>query len=153
MGTEIERKFLVDGDKFLSTNGGASGVVFHQGYLSRKPSVRVRVVPSGNAWLTIKGEGDVTRAEFEYEIPLTDAYELLAMCKSKLLKIRFTVTSGTDTWEVDQMMGDLRGLWLGEINLSDPGQAFERPEWVKEEVTYDPRYTNASLAENGLPVS
>lgn len=148
MADEIERKFLVHTAKLPKLKGGT---LYTQGYLARKPAVRVRLSETSNpeAWLTIKGKGDIIRSEFEYSIPVEDAQELLLMCKFKLTKIRYLLDDGRHVWEIDQFTGAHEGLWLAEVELKKVTERFTRPKWLGLEVTKDPRYSNAALAEAG----
>lgn len=145
MATEIERKFLVTGEAWRS----ADGTRLVQGYLNRDKARTVRVRVAGEqAFLTIKGQTrGATRAEFEYEIPLAEAEALLQLCDGPVIeKIRHLVPHAGFTWEVDEFFGDNAGLVVAEIELQSEDQGFERPDWVSEEVTHDPRYFNSSLA-------
>lgn len=145
MGVEIERKFLVVAARWRP----GEGTLLRQGYLNRDPERTVRArIAGAQAFITIKGasRGPV-RAEFEYPIPLEDAATLLQMCDGPLIeKVRYQVEHRGCCWEVDEFLGDNRGLLLAEIELTAPDQAFERPDWVGEEVTHDPRYFNSRLA-------
>ncbi|GAB4280010.1 MAG: CYTH domain-containing protein [Deferrisomatales bacterium] len=146
MGQEIERKFLVRGDRWKV---GARGVPYRQGYLSTDPerTVRVRVV-GDRGFLTIKGKPrGIAREEFEYRIPAADAHALLdRLCLKPLIeKTRYRVAVGGHTWEVDEFAGDNAGLVLAEVELAHPDEEVELPEWVGEEVSHDPRYCNANL--------
>jgi CYTH domain-containing protein len=150
MKVEIERKYLVARKKLPALGAGKRIV---QGYLARKPTIRVRVVTPSEGptegWLTIKGKGSITRAEYEYPIPYEDATQLLAMCPASLEKVRYEVDYEGWTWEVDRFVGAHDGLWLAEIELPSEDTAFKKPPWVGEEVSTDPKYTNAALAERG----
>lgn len=146
MGTEIERKFLVNGDAWRQ---GAEGELLRQGYLSNDPTctVRVRIVGK-RAFLTIKGQGrGLVRPEFEYPIPVTDAESLLGtLCRGPLLeKTRFKVQVDAHVWEVDEFHGANQGLIVAEIELGAEDEAFTKPAWVGQEVSDDPRYLNARL--------
>jgi CYTH domain-containing protein len=145
MAVEIERKFLVTGDAWRQ----AEGTRLSQGYLNRdkERTVRIRVAGS-QAFLTIKGlTSGASRAEFEYEIPLMDAEQLLLMCDGPLVeKIRYVIAYDGHSWEVDEFLGDNAGLVVAEIELQSEDESFSRPEWVGVEVTDDPRYFNSSLA-------
>lgn len=147
MAVEIERKFLVTGLDWRTT----TGVSFSQGYLNRDKHRTVRVRIAGNkAYLTIKGitEG-ITRAEFEYEIPVSDAENLLMLCEKPLIqKIRHIIPYKNFKWEVDEFLGDNLGLVVAEIELTSEIESFEKPSWIGEEVTHDPRYFNSNLAQN-----
>ena len=144
MGIEIERKFLVIAAQWRP----GEGTLLRQGYLSREPQRTVRVRIAGiQAFITIKGpsHGPV-RTEFEYSIPLQDAAVLLQMCDGPLIeKVRYEVEHGGLCWEVDEFLGQNRGLLLAEVELTAADQHFERPAWAGEEVTYDPRYFNSQL--------
>jgi adenylate cyclase len=148
MGTEIERKFLVDRAAWRPAEQGA---VMRQGYISsqRERIVRVRIA-GPQAFLTIKGETDdaLTRLEFEYPIPLEDAAVLLdRLCEKPLVeKTRYKEKVGAHVWEIDVFHGDNDGLVVAEIELGDPREAFTRPAWLSAEVSDDPRYLNANLA-------
>ena len=144
MAREIERKFLVRGNAWRS----AEHTYFCQGYLNsdKHRTVRIRVADDA-AQLTVKGlTTGPTRAEFEYTIPVDDAKELLDLCEKPLIeKNRRVIPHGGLTWEVDEFLGDNLGLVVAEIELESEDQEFERPEWIGEEVTDDPRYFNSNL--------
>ena len=146
MRVEIERKFLVEGDGWR--RGDPSGERFCQGYLAeRRATVRVR--RAGNrASVTIKGQRrGIARPEFEYLIPVDDAEQLLAMCRKPLIeKTRYSVRHNGHKWAVDVFDGDNAGLVLAEIELRDPEERFERPDWLGPEVTHNPRYRNSTLS-------
>ncbi|WP_443938610.1 CYTH domain-containing protein [Pedobacter sp. MW01-1-1] len=147
MGKEIERKFLIDQEKW-SLIDKPEGEHFHQGYVVLDPekTIRVRLTPS-SAFLTIKGISiGATRSEFEYEIPQADAKELLEnFAVSQLEKIRYTLTENGKTWEVDEFLGGNLGLFIAEIELSEEDEHFEKPEWLGTEVTGEEKYYNAML--------
>jgi CYTH domain-containing protein len=146
MAAEIERKFLVAND---SWRDGSPGVRMAQGYLSLDPDRTVRVrLAGGNAWLTVKGRtAGITRSEFEYEIPATDARELLEMCLPSVIdKTRYRLEFGGHVWEVDEFHGENEGLVMAEVELADERVEPELPSWAGLEVSADARYYNASLA-------
>lgn len=147
MAIEIERKFLVHEGAWRQ----APGIRISQGYLNLDPVRTVRVRIAGErAFLAVKGvTRGATRAEFEYPIPVADARALLQLCDGAGIdKIRHLLAAGDVTWEVDEFLGDNAGLVVAEVELHSEAQAFERPEWLANEVTSDPRYYNASLAAN-----
>lgn len=153
MGTETERKFLVDRGRWQPQG---AGVLMRQGYLSSAKERVVRVRIAGpDAFVTIKGAPDeqLTRLEFEYPIPLADAAVLLdRLCERPLLeKTRHREKLGAHTWEIDVFHGENEGLVVAEIELADPGESFERPAWIGAEVSDDPRYYNVNLV--ALPFS
>ena len=143
MGIEIERKFLVVGDEWRR----ADGVPIRQGYLARERGHSVRVRVAGErATLTIKaGTDTLKRSEFEYEIPLADAIELLKLCTHTIEKTRRVVDVAGTKWEVDEFGGDNAGLVVAEVELDSEDQAFNKPSWIGREVTNDSRYLNSEL--------
>lgn len=148
MGKEIERKFLVKGD---SWRGQAHGKRYRQGYLStvKERTVRIRTVGE-EGFITIKGITiGASRPEYEYEIPLKDANEMLdELCEKPIIeKTRYRIPQGNLAWEIDEFEGDNRGLIVAEIELKDENQTVDFPDWVGKEVTDDPRYFNANLVK------
>jgi CYTH domain-containing protein len=146
---ETERRFLVVSDAWKAL---ADGVRFRQGYLSvaKERSVRVRTI-GHRGILTVKGlTRGISRPEFEYDIPEADATVMLEqLCEQPLLeKTRFTIRIGPLTWEVDEFNGVNRGLVVAEVELASAGQRFERPAWVGEDVSNDPRYFDANLVRH-----
>ena len=145
MASEIERKFLVQGDGWRA--GDRQRLC--QCYLNRDKERTVRVRIAGDeAFLTIKGvTRGATRAEFEYEIPLQDAQQMLDLSDGPILeKIRHVLVHEGSRWEVDEFLGDNAGLVIAEIELQSEDQPFSRPPWLGKEVTNDNRYYNSNLA-------
>lgn len=147
MGVEIERKFLVDADQWaiVRPNEGTSII---QGYLSKSVGLTARVRINGNqGFLTIKGATEnISRLEFEYEIPLYEAKEMLdKLCLKKIEKIRYKIDFKGFTWEVDEFHTPNKGLILAEIELSSEDEVFSRPNWVLEEVSGLPQYYNSNM--------
>ncbi|MFW2388618.1 MAG: CYTH domain-containing protein [Polyangiales bacterium] len=146
MGEEIERKFLVRNEAWRES---AEAVPFRQGFLSTEPERTVRVRIAGTrGMITVKGKTvGARREEFEYEIPTADAQSMLdSLCKRPLVeKVRYTVPLGRHVWEIDVFEGANAGLIVAEIELSAEDEVFERPEWLGDEVTDDPRYFNSNL--------
>lgn len=146
MGIEIERKFLVSSDDWREL---AEGLEYRQGYLSTVKERTVRVRTVGDLGLiTVKGISvGATRAEFEYEIPVADAHELLdEICERPLIeKRRYRIHRDDLIWEVDEFFGENLGLIVAEVELEDEDQSIPLPTWVGKEVTGDPRYFNANL--------
>jgi CYTH domain-containing protein len=145
MPVEIERKFLVTGDTWRH----GKGIRLCQGYLNREKERTVRVRLAGErAYLTVKGPtNNVTRAEYEYEIPFEHAVEMLRLCDGRIIeKNRYTVNYSGLRWEIDEFCGENRGLILAEVELQSPDQVFEHPHWLGQEVTHDPRYFNSNLS-------
>jgi len=149
MGKEIERKFLVKGDEWKKLG---KGTVYRQGYLStvKERVVRVRTIDD-KGYLTIKGiNRGATRLEYEYEIPLQDANEMLdELCERPLIeKTRYVVPYAGLKWEIDEFAGENEGLVFAEVELTDENQKIELPDWIGEEVTDDPRYFNSNLIKH-----
>jgi adenylate cyclase len=150
MALEIERKFLVVNAAWRAD--ADAGVVMRQGYLATSAGSSVRVRVSGQqADLNIKeSRPGLVRQEFEYPIPLADAEAMLAgLCESSPIdKVRHRVRRGEVVWEIDVYAGANAGLVIAEIELEHPDQAFDRPEWLGEEVSHDLRYYNVCLARH-----
>lgn len=148
MATEIERKFKICGD-FRPFAVRSQRMV--QGYICVTSGKTVRVRVAGDtAFLTIKGPSGAngwSRYEFEQEIPLADAEELLQLCEPGIIdKERFYIPAGQHTWEVDVFHGANEGLVVAEIELQSEEEIFEHPAWLGREVTGDQRYYNAMLS-------
>lgn len=150
MSQEIERKFLVSGE-FKPQAASQSRIV--QGYISsaRGRTVRVRI-RDGRGYLTIKGPSDptgVSRYEWERELPLAEAEELMRLCEPGVIdKTRYLVPCGCHTFEVDEFYGDNQGLVVAEVELVSENEPFERPSFLGKEVTGDVRYYNSQLMKH-----
>lgn len=149
MGKEIEKKFLIVNDDWRHLGTGKS---YCQGYLNSEKgrTVRVRTI-NDRGILTIKGPSiGNTRLEYEYNIPLNEALEMLKeLCHKPLIeKTRYKIPFDGFTWEVDEFTGENEGLIFAEIELEYEGQKFEKPQWIGKEVTDDSRYYNANLVKN-----
>jgi len=147
MAVEIEHKFLLADDRWRPLVSRT--VVYRQGYLSAQANTSVRVRVSGDkAWLNIKSAVvGSQRHEYEYEIPLADAEEILhGLCRKPLIekKRHFVIVEGF-TWEIDEFFGENEGLIVAEIELETVGQCFPKPAWLGAEVTDDMRYYNNNL--------
>ncbi len=146
---EIERKFLVNKEKWELVNKPAPKRIV-QAYLVRTSEKTIRVRVKGDkGFLTIKGPTvGISRSEFEYEIPLNEANELIEQFADKIIeKYRFEITIGNHLWEVDEFHGKLEGLMIAEIELTSEEEAFEKPDWVTEDVSLDQQYFNSNLVE------
>ncbi len=155
--TEIERKFLVKSDAFIAQ--ATTSYEIMQGYLCKDPEKTIRVrIRDTRAFLTIKSSllrDGIAKFEWEKEIDLADAKELMKIClPGAISKTRYIIKDkGQRTkdkgdslkWEVDVFHGRLEGRMLAEIELSDEHEAFERPDWLGEEVTGQPQYYNANM--------
>jgi len=144
---EIERKFLVKEQLWEAIEKPCPSRIV-QAYLvnSAEKTVRIRIKGT-QGFITIKGPTQgISRAEFEYEIPLKDADELISTFAEKVIeKFRYEISFKNHLWEVDVFTGKLEGLYLAEIELNSEDEHFELPDWVGEEVSTDPNYYNSNL--------
>ena len=148
---EIERKFLVKNEQFISESRAAIPIA--QGYLSSVAERTVRVRIKGDkGYLTIKGKSStsgVSRLEWEKEIAIEEAKLLLPLCeKGVIQKTRYEVESGNHIIEIDVFEGENAGLVIAEIELQEENETFLKPDWLGEEVTQDERYYNAYLSHH-----
>ena len=148
---EIERKFLVTSEDFKKEALRKNHIA--QGYLNSNPERTVRVRIKGEiGFLTIKGKGNetgMTRFEWETEIALAEAKNLIKLCENGVIdKMRYEVEMGNHTFEVDEFFGENEGLIVAEIELKSEDEIFEKPTWLGKEVTNDERYYNAYLSNN-----
>lgn len=152
MPEEIERKFLVKGDAWRDL---AQPELFRQGYLAASENCLVRLRTEGSRGvLTIKGKRrGISGSEFEYEIPLPDCEAMLSnlALPGLIEKLRYHISFEGNAWIVDEFLGENKGLIVAEIELTSETQVFAKPDWVGQEVSLDPRYTNYSLSQ--LPFS
>ena len=147
---EIERKYLVQGESYKQM-----AVAHHhicQGYISREKTGTVRVrITDDKAYLTIKGKpavGHFARYEWEKEIDVIDAQELMKLCQGTIIDKTRWIVPATEKglkWEVDEFHGKHKGLVVAEIELESEEQMVELPAFVGKEVTDDPRYYNANM--------
>ncbi|MBG0782622.1 MAG: CYTH domain-containing protein [Bacteroidales bacterium] len=147
---EIERKFLVAGDfrPFITQSTSIK-----QAYLCKDEQHTVRIrITDAKAWITIKGkpeEDGISRFEWEKQLEQQEATALFERCTlGKIEKIRHLIPKGKHTFEVDEFLGNLKGLLIAEIELKHSQETFEKPAWLGKEVSDDLRYTNAALAES-----
>lgn len=146
MGIEIEHKFLVKNDSYRSMAVSESEIM--QGFLSRAPERTVRVRVRGDkGFITIKGKGSgAAHPEFEYEVPLDDAKQMLSMCEPPVInKTRYIVMHDGNRWEIDEFHGELQGLVIAELEVVSEEYRFSLPPFVGLEVTGDRRYCNSQL--------
>ena len=148
MGKEIERKYLIDKEKWQKVEK-PKGDYYRQGYLLTDPQKTIRVrLTDTDAYLTIKGLSiGATRPEFEYKIPTNEAKELLDnFAISELIKTRYKISLGNHIWEVDEFLGKNEGLIVAEIELQHEDESFAIPEWIAKEVTSEEKYYNSRLS-------
>ena len=146
MGIEIEHKFLVKDDSYKLMAISKCEII--QGVLSRVPERTVRVrVCDDKGFITIKGKGcGAAHPEFEYEVPLEDAKQMLTMCDPPVInKTRYIVLHDGNRWEVDEFHGELQGLVIAELEVMSEDYRFTLPPFVGIEVTGDKRYYNSQL--------
>ncbi len=149
MAKEIERKFLIINEEWREL---ATATLYKQGYLSTVPerTVRIRVVGE-KAYFAVKGiTKGFTRTEFEYEIPILDANQMLdGLCERPIIeKNRYKLDFAGLIWEIDEYLGENQGLIIAEVELEDESQELSLPDWVGKEVSDDPKYYNANLVAN-----
>lgn len=147
MGVEIERKFLVKKEKWQAIRP-SNGELIIQGYLQKDPNKTVRVrVKNNSGYITIKGKSKgITRLEFEYEIPVNEAKEMIQeFCDRFIEKTRYFFEHEGFTWEVDEFLSPKKGLVLAEIELNSEEQKFSLPNWIDKEVSDDLQYFNSNM--------
>ena len=148
MAIEIEHKFLLANNDWRQHI--TRSVKYRQGYLNSQATSSIRIrISDDHAWLNLKSATIGThRHEYEYEIPLSDANEIITLlCRKPIIeKTRHFVINDGNTWEIDEFDGDNQGLIVAEIELPEIGKIFSKPLWVGEEVTHDLRYYNNNLA-------
>jgi len=146
---EIERKFLVNSNNLEDINNYTPQLIL-QAYLMNEEARSVRIrIKDEKAFLTVKSSmSGISRLEYEYEIPVQDAYEMIEKLELKTLsKKRYDIPYEGKLWEVDFFEGKLEGLVLAEIELKSEDESFIIPEWIDKEVTSDPQYLNANLID------
>ena len=149
MKREIERKFLIKGDFMPYVT---SSTRIEQGYVAKSDQLTLRIrTRDEKGYLTIKGrtnEKGMSRSEWEYEIPVDQARELLSFSNGTISKTRYLVPVGDHTFEVDEFLGENEGLTMAEVELSRVDEEYERPEWLGREVTGERRFYNSHLIEH-----
>ncbi len=148
---EIERKYLVISDAFKNEAHKCTRIV--QGFLNTHPERTVRVRLQGNyGFITVKGisnKSGLSRFEWERQIPMAEAEELLKICEPGLIdKKRFEIAVGEHNYEVDEFLGENEGLTIAEIELGSESEPFSKPDWLGKEVTGDNKYYNSQLCKN-----
>ncbi|NOX48398.1 MAG: CYTH domain-containing protein [Chlorobi bacterium] len=146
MAKEIERKFLVLNNDYKKQS---EGILYKQGFLNTQKERVVRIRLVGNkGYLTVKGiTRNISRCEYEYEIPFDEAEHMLnEICEKPIIsKLRYKIPMGNFIWEVDEFLNDNKGLVIAEIELEREDQEFPKPSWLGKEVSGDPKYYNANL--------
>ena len=148
MAKEIERKFLVKNADFK--NWAFKSIEIQQGYVSTEPERTVRVrLKDDKAFLTLKSKNiGIERDEWEYQIPVSDAKEILErMCTKRILKTRYLVDYEGLTWEIDEFHGKLEGLVVAEVELQSPDIQISLPQFIGREVSDNPSYYNSALID------
>ena len=149
MAIEIERKYLLKNEDWRKEVESKS--IIKQGYLNSNPERTVRIrITNNKGFLTIKSKNEGSkRKEFEYEIPLEEAQDLILLCEQPIIeKTRYLVPINNHTWEIDVFEGINKGLEVAEIELSQENESFEIPNWIGKEVTEEIKYYNSQLIEN-----
>lgn len=150
MSLEIERKFLVKNDAFKKESFQEK--IIKQGYLNSDKNRTVRIrISDHQGFITVKGVSNAsgtTRFEWEKEIDVTEATEMLSLCETTIIdKNRFLVESGKHIFEIDEFYGDNQGLIIAEIELNSENETFEKPTWLGAEVTGNAKYYNSYLSK------
>ena len=148
MAVEIERKFLLD---TIPQSEISKSKIVKQGYMfnNERQVVRVRSMDQ-DYFLTIKSSTKgLSRLEFEYAISEEDARDMFQhLCGSNVIeKTRHYIEHKNHLWEVDEFHGKNQGLIVAEIELESEDETFQRPDWVGDEVSHDPRYYNMNLTK------
>lgn len=147
MAQEIERKYLVTDDTYKALASRRKHIV--QAYLSTSPDATVRLrIADDTAFITVKSRNNgCRRCEWEYEIPVADARDMIERCNLAQLieKTRYYIDLDNRTWEIDEFAGRLTGLTVAEIELPTPDTTYTLPPFIGTEVTDDPRYYNSNL--------
>lgn len=147
MAKEIERKFIVTGDSYRESASSCRNI--RQGYLSRDAdaTVRVRTIDD-RAYLTVKGRNrGIVRDEWEYEIPVADAIQMLERCckGTVIVKKRYLVKHEGYLWEIDEFMNPAGMPVMAEVELADDQEKPPLPDFIGMEVTGNPSYYNSNL--------
>jgi len=150
MNIEIERKFLVKNNSFMQESYQKHYI--KQGYLNSNKNRTVRIrIQDNKSFLTIKGRSNssgTTRFEWEKEISLEEGQQLFLLCEETIIeKYRYLVKTKNHTYEVDQFLGENKGLIVAEIELNSEKDFFEKPDWIGKEVTGQISYYNSSLSK------
>jgi len=150
MPKEVEKKYLLTDDSWKNFVVGKSAL--RQGYIAKSNDCLVRIrISEKKAWITVKGKQvSFTRPEFEYQIPVSDAEELLKDFSSgnQIIKTRFFLEYQGNEWIVDVFEEENSGLVIAEVELESETTDYVLPPWVGKDVTTDFRYTNSNLAEH-----
>ncbi len=149
MAVETERKFLLKNNDWRLLVSAQRQIM--QGYLNSEPERTVRVrISDGQGIITIKSKSEgLSRAEYEYNIPVADAREMMALCEKPIIeKTRHLLTFENKLWEIDEFDGDNKGLIVAEVELESERETPTLPYWLGEEVSYDKKYFNASLIQH-----
>lgn len=160
MGTEIERKYLVDPEAFMASGlaEDAERTRIEQGYIAvgggMFDEMRIRISDGQKATFTRKSKGDLAREENEFAISVERAQVLLGACEGRVLdKTRYRVPANDGlVFEVDIYAGDLEGLAVAEVEIPNENTTIDLPAWIGQEVTFNKAYKNAQLALHGKPI-
>ena len=153
MNIEIERKFLIKDPSIIKQAKSFDQII--QGYFLTEKGISIRVrLKNEKAFLCIKGrvemDNGLIRNEFEYEIPFADGeFMLQKFCGSRVVsKKRYYLTHNQLCWEIDVFESRHAPLIIAEVELPSETTQVTPPDWVGEEVTDLPQYTNQYLANN-----
>ncbi len=150
MPQETERKFLISSEDYKSEAKKKERII--QAYLCKAAERTVRIrIKNRKGYITIKGksnESGLSRYEWEKEIPVSEAEELLQLCEPVIIdKTRYEIPYESHVFEVDEFHGENEGLVIAEIELESESENFKRPHWLGEEVTNIKKYYNSQLSK------
>ena len=152
MGIEIERRFLVENEDWKSQVILSED--FSQAYLNSNVdawTTRVRIINNNEAYITLKSSlNGLVNNEFEYSIPLKDAFELMKLSKYKIIKTRYQIKINNQNWVVDLFDGSNSSLKIAEIELNSESEEIQVPTWCGKEITGIKSLSNASLAKTPI---
>ena len=153
MAIEIERRFLVKGDKWKDL--AQNPQYLRQGYLATSIeywTVRIRIIEENKAWITLKSPAeDISMHEFEYSIPLDDAESIWNLVQYKITKTRYKLNLKYGEWIIDCFHNHNSPLVIAEVELASSNEKIQIPNWCYQEITSNKKLSNAALALN--PVS
>ena len=161
---EIERKYLIKEIPLHLTSYPCHHI--EQAYLNIDPVVRIRR-QDDNYYLTYKGEGMISREEYNLKLNKRSYYHLLEKHDGNVItKTRFLIPLENPhfkpgfvpspdlklTIELDLFEGALDSLVLAEIEFPDldTANALLMPDWFSKDVSNESKYHNSNLSKKGI---
>ena len=149
MAKEIERRFLIDSP--IPWDMGEQKLI-KQGYVfvAKNKQLRVRIV-GDKSFLCLKYTKNISRDEYEYEIPLLDGLEIFGKCTLTLEKIRNTIHPMNHPYVLD-IDTYPNGIVVVEVEFKneDDAHSFVKPDWFGDDITGNGKYSNIELAKQHL---